>query len=35
MEFGRTDPQHATIQAAWALAQLKYRYPQWIEQHYQ
>ena len=36
MEFGRnTDPAHTAIQAAWALAQLKYRYPQWIEQHYQ
>ncbi len=34
MEFGRTDPQHTTIQSAWALAQLKYRYPQWIEEHY-
>ena len=36
MEFGHnTDPAHTAIQAAWALAQLKYRYPQWIEQHYQ
>jgi hypothetical protein len=26
---------HATVQAAWALTMLKYRYPQWIEQHYQ
>jgi len=34
MEFGVTDPQHTTVQAAWALAQLKYRYPQWINQHY-
>ena len=25
---------HATIQAAWALAMLKYRYPQWIAEHY-
>ena len=33
-EFGYSDSQHATIQAAWALAQLKYRYPQWIEEHY-
>jgi len=23
MEFGRTDPQHATIRAAWALAQVE------------
>ena len=34
MEFGTVDSQHTTIQAAWALAQLKYRYPQWIEEHY-
>ncbi len=25
---------HATIQAAWALTMLKYRYPQWIDEHY-
>ncbi len=25
---------HATVQAAWALTMLKYRYPQWIEEHY-
>lgn len=25
---------HSTIQAAWALTMLKYRYPQWIEEHY-
>jgi len=25
---------HATVQAAWALTMLKYRYPQWIDQHY-
>lgn len=25
---------HTTIQAAWALAMLKYRYPQWIAEHY-
>ncbi len=24
---------HATVQAAWALTMLKYRYPQWIDQH--
>lgn len=29
------DPGHSTVQAAWALYMLKYRYPQWIEQHYQ
>jgi 4-amino-4-deoxy-L-arabinose transferase-like glycosyltransferase len=34
LEFGSIDPQHTTIQAAWALAQLKYRYPQWIDEHY-
>lgn len=26
---------HATVQAAWALTMLKYRYPQWIDQRYQ
>jgi hypothetical protein len=25
---------HSTIQAAWALYMLKYRYPQWIDEHY-
>jgi hypothetical protein len=25
---------HATVQAAWALTMLKYRYPQWINEHY-
>jgi len=25
---------HATVQAAWALTMLKYRYPQWISEHY-
>jgi hypothetical protein len=25
---------HATVQAAWALTMLKYRYPQWIDEHY-
>jgi hypothetical protein len=25
---------HATVQAAWALTMLKYRYPQWIESQY-
>jgi hypothetical protein len=26
---------YATVQAVWALYRVKYRYPQWIEQHYQ
>ena len=25
---------HTTVQAAWALTMLKYRYPQWIDEHY-
>ena len=25
---------HSTVQAAWALAMLKYRYPQWVAEHY-
>jgi hypothetical protein len=29
------DSGHSTVQAAWALYMLKYRYPKWIEQHYQ
>ena len=29
-----SDPGHSTVQAAWALYMLKYRYPHWIEQHY-
>jgi 4-amino-4-deoxy-L-arabinose transferase-like glycosyltransferase len=32
--LGEGDPGHSTVQAAWALYMLKYRYPQWIEQHY-
>ncbi len=28
------DPAHTTVQAAWALYQLKYRYSDWIGQHY-
>jgi hypothetical protein len=32
-EFNLTSPGHATVQAAWALTMLKYRYPQWIEEH--
>ncbi len=32
-EFGFTqDPGHTTVQAAWMLTMLKYRYPQWIEE---
>lgn len=34
-EFNLTNPGHPTVQAAWALTMLKYRYPQWIEEHYQ
>jgi hypothetical protein len=34
-KFQGTDPAHATVQAAWALYMLKYRYPRWVEQHYQ
>ena len=30
-DFG---PDHPTVQAAWTLYMLKYRYPQWIEQRY-
>ncbi|MGA3315834.1 MAG: hypothetical protein ABSC64_05280 [Candidatus Korobacteraceae bacterium] len=26
---------HTTVQAAWALTMLKYRYPQWIDENYQ
>jgi 4-amino-4-deoxy-L-arabinose transferase-like glycosyltransferase len=33
-DFGVVDYPHTTIQAAWALAQIKYRYPQWIDEHY-
>jgi len=34
-EFGfKHNPGHATVQAAWALAMLKYRYPHWAEGHY-
>ncbi len=34
-EFNLVNPGHPTVQAAWALTMLKYRYPQWIEEHYQ
>ena len=33
--LGKGDPGHSTVMAAWSLYILKYRYPQWIEQHYQ
>jgi hypothetical protein len=33
-EFRGYDPSHATVQAAWVLTMLKYRYPQWMEEHY-
>ena len=29
------DQLHTTIQAAWALAMLKYRFPRWIDEHYE
>ena len=32
--LGDIGPDHPTVQAAWALYMLKYRYPQWIKQHY-
>ncbi len=32
--LGDYGPDHSTVQAAWALYMLKYRYPQWIEEHY-
>ena len=32
--LGEVDSAHSTVQAAWGLYMLKYRYPQWIEQHY-
>ena len=36
LEFGfKYNPGHPTVQAAWALAMLKYRYPQWYTEHYQ
>ena len=33
-EFGTVYPGHTTIQGAWALALLKYRHPEWIQEHY-
>jgi hypothetical protein len=33
-EFGTVYPGHTTIQGAWALALLKYRCSQWIQEHY-
>ena len=36
LEFrrGEDDPGHSTVQAAWALYQIKYRYANWIERNY-
>ncbi len=36
LEFRLGDyyPVHPTVQAAWALYQLKYKYPQWIAEHF-
>ncbi len=34
LEFGTIYPGHTTIQGAWALALLKYRHPEWINEHY-
>ncbi len=36
-EFSLTEEDygHTTVQAAWGLYMLKYRYPQWIDQHFQ
>jgi hypothetical protein len=36
LDFGAPEvgPVHTTVQAAWALYLLKYRFPQWIDQHY-
>jgi hypothetical protein len=37
LEFGVHEDfglSHTTVQAAWALYMLKYRFPQWIDQHY-
>jgi hypothetical protein len=33
-EFNMTNPGHPTVQAAWMLTMLKYRYPLWIAEHY-
>jgi hypothetical protein len=33
-EFNMTNPGHPTVQAAWALTMLKYRYPQWIAERF-
>jgi hypothetical protein len=32
--FGDTDNGHSTVQAAWALYQVRYRYSDWINQNY-
>ena len=36
LEFSLTqeDQEHTTVQAAWALYLLKYRYPDWINQNF-
>src|ERR1017187_8284246 len=36
-EFGtqKSNTDHTTVQAAWALYMLKYRFPQWAQQHFQ
>ncbi len=33
--FGTVDQGHSTVQGAWALYMLKYRYPEWIAKNYQ
>lgn len=33
--FGEGDQGHSTVQAAWALYQLKYKHQDWIKEHYQ
>ena len=33
--FGFGDQGHSTVQAAWALYQLKYKHQDWIKEHYQ
>jgi len=34
-EFGyKYNPGHPTVQAAWMMTMLKYRYPTWIAEHY-
>ncbi len=33
--FGEGDQGHSTVQAAWALYQIKYKHQDWIKEHYQ